>query len=125
MHKDISDFLQTRIDAGDFPSAVYLVAEKGEIKFHDAIGYAVVDPERIEARLDTIYDVASLTKPMVTGLLVARFIDQDLLQLESQVGQLSEKFVGTAISGLTVKELAAHSSGLPAWLPLYLLTESP
>ena len=42
-------FLQERIDAGDFPSAVYLVAEKGDIVLHDALG-RVVEPERIEAR---------------------------------------------------------------------------
>ena len=72
MHKNISEFLQTRIDAGDFPSAVYLVAEKGEIKFHDGLGDAVVGADPIEARLDTIYDLASLTKPLVTGLMAAQ-----------------------------------------------------
>ena len=77
MNESISSFLQSRIDAGDFPSAVYLVAEKGEIKFHGALGYAVVEPERINAKLDTIYDVASLTKPLVTGLLFAQFLEED------------------------------------------------
>ena len=67
MNERISAFLQERIGANDFPSAVYLVAEKGDIVFQDALGYAVVEPERIEARLDTIYDLASLTKPLVTG----------------------------------------------------------
>ncbi len=47
----ISNFLQSRIEAKDFPSAVYLVAEKGEIVFQDALGFAVVEPERIEAKL--------------------------------------------------------------------------
>ena len=55
----ISEFLQSRIEAGDFPSAVYLVAEKGQIVFQDALGLAVVEPEKIEAKIDTIYDLAS------------------------------------------------------------------
>ena len=59
MNAQISQFLQGRIDAGDFPSAVYLVAEKGEIVMQDALGYAVVEPERIPAQIDTIYDLAS------------------------------------------------------------------
>jgi hypothetical protein len=42
MHEQITRFLKERIDSGDFPSAVYLVAEKGEIVFHDALGLAVV-----------------------------------------------------------------------------------
>jgi CubicO group peptidase (beta-lactamase class C family) len=117
MREKISDFLQTRIDAGDFPSAVYLVAERGEIVFHDAIGYAVVEPERIEARLDTIYDLASLTKVLVTGLLLALKIESGAVELDDYVrrhlGELARK-------DFTVRDLVAHKSGLPAWIPFYL-----
>ena len=87
MNNKISHFLQGRIDAGDFPSAVYLVAEKGEIKFQDALGYAVVEPERIQARIDTIYDVASLTKVLVTSLLLARRIESGEVELGDYVRQ--------------------------------------
>lgn len=125
MHKKISDFLETRIDAGDFPSAVYLVAEKGEIKFHDALGYAVVEPESVEARLDTIYDVASLTKPLVTALMAAQQIEDKDTKLDSKIGDLFPAFTDTPIANRTIKDLATHSSGLPAWKPIYLLTESP
>ena len=74
---NISAFLQSRIEARDFPSAVYLVAEKGKIILQDALGLAVVEPEKIEAQIDTIYDLASLTKPLVTGLLCAKLIEND------------------------------------------------
>ena len=117
MHEKISSFLETRIDAGDFPSAVYLVAEKGEIVFHDALGYAVVEPERIEARLDTIYDLASLTKVLVTGLLLALKIESGAVELDDYVrrhlGELARK-------NFDVRDLVAHKSGLPAWIPFYL-----
>ncbi len=117
MQNKISEFLQTRIDAGDFPSAVYLVAEKGEIVFHDALGYAVVEPERIEAQLDTIYDLASLTKPLVTGLLLALKIESGAAELDDyarqHLGELARK-------GFSIRDLVAHSSGLPAWIPFYL-----
>ena len=117
MHKKISDFLQTRIDAGDFPSAVYLIAEKGEIKFHDALGHAVVEPERIEARLDTIYDLASLTKVLVTALLLARRIESGEADLEDLV----RRHLGVlARKNFSIRDLVAHVSGLPAWIPLYL-----
>src|SRR5690242_15034162 len=117
MHKKISDFLQSRIDAGDFPSAVYLVAENGEIKFQDALGFAVVEPEWIEARLDTIYDVASLTKVLVTSLLLARLVESGEVDLGDYVRQhLGE----LARRKFTVRDIVAHVSGLPAWEPLYI-----
>ena len=125
MHEQISTFLQERIDAGDFPSAVYLVAEKGEIVYQDALGYAVVEPERIEAKIDTLYDLASLTKPLVTGLLSAQFIDNGAVRLETSMRELLSEYRNVQIGGLTIKQLAAHTSGLPAWLPLYLLVETP
>src|SRR5215468_9432809 len=125
MNNEISRFLQEQIDTGDFPSAVYLVAEKGEIIFQDALGFAVVEPEKIEARLDTIYDLASLTKPLVTGLLAAIHIDRDILQLNSSLGDLLPDLRHSSISRLTIKQLATHTSGMAAWVPIYLLTESP
>lgn len=124
MHTVISAFLRSRIDASDFPSAVYLVAEKGEIKFHDALGYAVVDPERIEARKDTTYDLASLTKPLVTGLLAASQIEDGEIELGSMIGDHTPIFGDSPVSALTIQDLASHVSGLPAWRPLYLLSKS-
>ena len=64
--KNLSNFYNQELST-DFPSAVYLVAEKGEIIFQDALGLAVVEPEKIEAQIDTIYDLASLTKPFCHG----------------------------------------------------------
>ena len=125
MNESISAFLQSRIDAGDFPSAVYLVAEKSEVKFHGALGYAVVAPERIGAKLDTIYDVASLTKPLVTGLLLAKNIDEGEIETDTRIGDQLFELIDSSVAERTITELATHRSGLPAWLPLYLLTDSP
>lgn len=124
MNESISAFLSERISENDFPSAVYLVAEKGEIVFHDAIGFAVVKPEKIEARLDTIYDLASLTKPLVTGLLAARQIEDGKVELGSRIGDRASLFSGSTSASLTIQELATHTSGLPAWRPFYLLAEA-
>ena len=123
MHQEISNFLRSRIDAGDFPSAVYLVAEKGEIQFHDAFGYSVVEPERIKAKLDTIYDVASLTKPLVTGLIVSRMVESGRVSPTVSVGDLLNEFHTSGNAEITVNDLMMHTSGLPAWKPLYLLVD--
>jgi CubicO group peptidase (beta-lactamase class C family) len=119
----ISDFLAERISAGDFPSAVYLVAERGREVIADALGNAVVEPHHIAATLDTIYDLASLTKPLLTGLLCARRIEAGELTLDSSVSQYLPQFDRTEKEAITVRELLTHTSGLPAWRPLYILAE--
>ncbi|MEQ1645970.1 MAG: serine hydrolase domain-containing protein, partial [Pyrinomonadaceae bacterium] len=92
MRNEIATFLSGRIDAGDFPSAVYLVAEKGVIVLHEALGHAVVEPELIEATTDTVYDLASLTKVLVTGLLMAILSERGAVSLDDRIS----KFLGNS-----------------------------
>lgn len=120
---EISNFLGERIAAGDFPSAVYLVAEGGRIVFADALGQSVVEPQRIAASFETIYDLASLTKPLITSLLCARRVEAGELTRDSSVSHYLPEFERTDKQGITIGHLLTHSSGLPAWRPLYILTE--
>ena len=120
MNEKISAFLSERIAANDFPSAVYLVAEKGEIFYHDALGNAVVEPERIPAKLDTIYDVASLTKVLVTALLATQLVEYGDLSLDTPISAIVPQFDTAEKSGTTIFQLATHTSGFRDWIPLYL-----
>ncbi len=121
----ISQFLQERISAGDFPSAVYLVAEKGKIVLQNALGFAVVEPERIKANFDTIYDLASLTKVLVTGLLTARLIEDGDISLDDRVSDLIPDFCSDGKRDVTILQLLTHTSRLTAWKPLYLFGLEP
>ena len=67
---DLHPFLQSEIDVGSFPSAVYAIGSIDGIESEGALGNSVVVPVRIPATLDTIYDCASLTKPLVTTTLI-------------------------------------------------------
>ena len=118
---DISSFLAERIAAGDFPSAVYLIAERGAVAFADALGDAVVEPQRIAATVDTIYDLASLTKPLITGLLCARRVEAAELTLDSLVSHYLPEFDLEDKRAVSIGQLLTHTSGLPAWHPLYML----
>src|SRR5436305_15104686 len=89
---NVTAMLEERIAAGDFPSAVYAVAERGRVRFADALGDAVREPARHAATLDTIYDLASLTKPLVTGLLCAQLIERGTLELERAVADYLTEF---------------------------------
>src|SRR5437588_12173523 len=118
---NISAMLRSRIDSGDFPSAVYVVAEYGRPSFADARGDAVREPERRPATLETIYDLASLTKPLVTGLICAQLVELGELTLDSSVANYLLEFDRPDKSRITIRELLTHTAGLPAWRPLYLL----
>ena len=126
-HPQISSLLDEAIAAGNFPSAVYAVAEKGRVRFADARGFAVHDEEKKvgvshPATLETIYDLASLTKPLVTGLLCARRMEQGQLDFDAPVAAYLTEFARADKRSLTVRQLLTHTSGLPAWRPLYITT---
>ncbi|HSB28281.1 MAG TPA: serine hydrolase domain-containing protein [Pyrinomonadaceae bacterium] len=121
-NQQLSTLLSEHIQTGEFPSAVYLIAQGGEVVFADALGHSVVEPYQLANKLDTIYDLASLTKPLVTGLLCTRRIELGELTLDSSVSHYLPEFERTDKQMITVRELLTHTSGLPAWRPLYLLT---
>jgi CubicO group peptidase (beta-lactamase class C family) len=99
----IDEFLQREVDVGSFASAVFAVGTSRGITAEGAVGHAVSVPIRIPATLATIYDCASLTKPLVTTTLILQTIKN-----------IDDKF-----HGFTYRELLTHTSGLRAWLPLY------
>jgi serine-type D-Ala-D-Ala carboxypeptidase len=119
----ISTLLRSRIDAGDFPSAVYLVAEHGRAIFAGALGDAVREPASHPATLETIYDLASLTKPLVTGLLCAHLVEAGELSLDGPVAGYLPEFDRPDKKLITLRQLLTHTSGLPAWRPLYFVTQ--
>jgi serine-type D-Ala-D-Ala carboxypeptidase len=124
LDKQISAMLVVEIAKRSFPSAVYVVGAGGELIFADAIGHAICEPENQLATLDTIYDAASLTKPLVTGLLYAKLIDRGEIELDKRASFYLQEFNQADKHSITLRQLLTHSSGLPAWRPLYALTES-
>lgn len=112
--------LLERIEAGDFPSAVYVVAERAHVVLADALGDAVKDRERHKATLDTIYDLASLTKPLITGFLCALRLERGEIKLDERIARYLSEFETNDKRDITIQHLLTHTSGLPAWRPLYL-----
>jgi CubicO group peptidase (beta-lactamase class C family) len=94
----LDDFLRREIEVGSFPSAVYAIGSSRGIERENALGNAVAVPMRIPATLDTLYDCASITKPLITTTLALQMLDLNPY----------------------VRSLLTHTSGMRAWLPLYL-----
>jgi CubicO group peptidase (beta-lactamase class C family) len=117
----IQDYLRAHVDAGDFPGASYLVAGGGKILAEGALGSAVLRPERIEATTSTLYDLASLTKPIAGALLAAVLASERRMSWDDRVARhLPEWDAPGDAARITVLDLLTHRSGLPAWKPLYL-----
>ena len=103
----LDDFLRREIDLGSFASASYAVGTIAGLEREGALGNAVAVPLRIPATPDTIYDCASITKPLVTGMLVLQAIAEGKIALDDEY------------RGFTFRELLTHTSGLRSWMPLY------
>lgn len=121
---EIDNFLTHCITEGDFSSAVYLVGTPDKVYFEGACGRAVAIPEEIKATLATIYDLASLTKPLVTTLLLAQLIEAGEIALQDQISRYLPLFDTPDKHTITIAQLASHCSGLPKWLPFYALIDA-
>ena len=119
----INALLAAHIEEGDFPSAVYTVAQSGRVAFAGALGDAVREPARRAATLGTIYDLASLTKPLVTGMLCALMLERGRIRLDDAAALHLKEFDRADKRDITLRQLLTHTSGLPAWRPLYVLAE--
>jgi CubicO group peptidase (beta-lactamase class C family) len=112
--------LRSEIARGTFPSAQFVIGQKGRVMAAGALGHALGDGQPIPATENTIYDLASLTKPLVTTLLTMRFAERGLLDLTAPVGRYLEELGGTDKGALPLLRLLTHSSHLCPWRPLYL-----
>lgn len=118
-HK-VSAHLQNAIERGSFPGAQFVIGERGKIVAEAALGYAVLEPEAIPVTTQTIYDLASLTKPLLTALLTVIFAERRRLDLSAPASDYLEELRHTDKRNITLLHLLTHTSGLPAWRPLYL-----
>jgi CubicO group peptidase (beta-lactamase class C family) len=119
--------LQSRIDAfllreialGTFPSASYAIGTVEGIMVEGAHGLAVAVPVRVPATLETIYDCASITKPLITTPLALRCVAAGLFGLDDRVADHVEELRGGGKERITFRHLLTHSSGFQSWWCFY------
>ncbi len=102
-----------------FPGGVLLASKAGRVVFFKAYGYADTFPRR-KMTEDTVFDLASLTKPLAVAPAVIRLVQEDRIQLDQRVSTFISEFATTDKKDITVRELLAHTSGLPDYMPYYL-----
>lgn len=111
--------MQSAVGERIFPGAVLLVRYRGQLAYQGAFGCAALIPQSEPATLETLYDLASLTKPLATATAVLCLIQDGKLRLEDSLHTYFPELEGTAVGSATVFHLLHHSSGLPGWRPLY------
>lgn len=116
--KQIGKMMQQAVDDGVFPGGVLLVSTADAVLFFEAYGYADIFTRR-KMKRETVFDLASLTKPLATTPAVMRLVGQGKLGLDSGLGPVLPEFRHTDKSGITVKHLLAHDSGLPDYRPYF------
>jgi CubicO group peptidase (beta-lactamase class C family) len=114
---ELHELLSDEIEKGSFPGAVALVGGAEGVTEVAAAGYAVREPEQVAVSADTLFDLASLTKPLVCGALVAAALPA--LDLRSRPGRYLPEWKASRYDEITLESLLTHTSGLPAWYPLY------
>ena len=115
----ITSAMQSAVDDRIFPGAVLLVQFRGQPVYARAFGSAALFPRPQPATLDTLYDLASLTKPLATTTALVCLVQDGALGLDDTLATYFQELQRTEIGAATVCHLLHHSSGLPGWRPLY------
>mgnify|MGYP001823837269 CR=1 FL=1 len=115
----LADLLKGAVQEGGFPGAVALVAVGDTVVLQMACGLANLFTRR-PVTVDTLFDLASLTKPMATTAAVMHLCRRQELSTTTPLGVLLPLFKGTDKAAITVGQLLTHQSGLPAYRPYYL-----
>ena len=103
---------------GVFPGAVLRVSVKGRPVFEKAYGVTDLQNGKTVDKA-TVFDLASLTKPLAGASALMILVQQGNVSLDSTVGRLIPAFGTTDKKNLTVRQLLCHTSGLPAYRPYY------
>ena len=120
---EIDQTMKEAVEEGVFPGAVLLVGVGEEIVLHQAYGQAARLPQPRPMRLDTVFDLASLTKPLATTLAVMIQVARGRLHLDDPIENLGESFSYPGKEKITLRHLLVHTAGFPAWQPYYLELE--
>lgn len=116
----LDGFLRRHLELGTFPGAVLMVAEGDRPVAAAHGGLAVVEPESIPVRDDTLFDLSSLTKPLCTALLGFLLEEEGVVRFSDRVAEYVPGFAGGGREDIRLVDLLLHRSGLPAWAPLYI-----
>ncbi|HZE20446.1 MAG TPA: serine hydrolase domain-containing protein, partial [Desulfobaccales bacterium] len=108
----IDTVARQEIDAGHIPGAVILVGYHGKIVYRKAFGKQAIEPYTRPMRVNTIFDLASLTKVVATTNAIMQLVDDGLISLDAPAARYWPAFGANGKGGITIRQLLTHTSGL-------------
>lgn len=114
----IDTIVNRAVDDHLFPGAVVVIGHDGKIVSRKAYGMRSLEPTRETMTAETIFDMASLTKPTMTALAVMQLCDEGKLNVNDAVAKYIPEFGVNGKQYITIRQLLTHYSGLPPDLDL-------
>jgi SSS family transporter len=114
----VSTLVTEAVTAKKLPGAVVLINHDGKTVFERAYGDRALEPTVEPMTEDTVFDMASLTKCLVTATAVMQLYERHQLDVDDPVAKYIPEFGANGKQGVTVRELLTHYSGLPPDLDL-------
>ena len=108
----IDEVIQDGIRLGKMPGAVVLIGYRGQIVYHKAFGHRQILPEEQPMQKDTVFDMASLTKPIATATSIMLLIEDGRVDPTKTVATYIPEFAANGKQDITVHQLLIHSGGL-------------
>ncbi len=115
----VENAFEKAVAEGVFPGAVVLVSKDAEVVYERAFGYRSLAPRKTPMGLGTIFDLASLTKPMATTVAIMLLGKEKKLRLDDLITRVIPMYGVFGKNLTTIRQLLNHSSGLPAWKAFY------
>jgi serine-type D-Ala-D-Ala carboxypeptidase len=115
----VENAFEDAVAQGVFPGAVVLVGREEEIVYEQAFGSRSLVPTKCPMLVSTIFDLASLTKPLATTIAMMLLVSEQKVSLDDRVTRSFPTFGVLGKHVATIRHLLNHSSGLPAWKPYY------
>lgn len=111
----IDAVVEEEIEAGHIPGAVVLVGRGNKVVYWRAFGLAVAEPFEAPMEKETVFDLASLTKPVAAATAIMVLVDQGKIDVDDRVSDYLPAFAGGGKAEVRIKHLLTHTSGLPAY----------
>ncbi|MCA9060855.1 MAG: beta-lactamase family protein [Planctomycetaceae bacterium] len=112
MFNTIDEIVEEGLRREQMPGCVVTVGRHDGILFQRAYGYRQLRPEKIPMTVDTVFDLASLTKPLATATSILVLIERGELDPNATVASILPEFAATEKQDVTVLHLLTHVSGL-------------
>ena len=104
--------IEPEIAKGSLPGCVVTIGYRGQIVLKEAYGDRQVEPERVAMTTDTVFDLASLTKPLATATSVMILLQEGKIRLGAKVSEYIPEFAANGKESITIEQLLTHQGGL-------------